>query len=833
MECDQARPTSLLSQNSITPNAVATVENQPASSQLWRQHWLYVVGLPLIILLAFGLRVYGLGNLALYGDYAYSVYAARQDWIPIAQERVLDGHPPFYYYLLHIWMLLFEQNELTLRMLSALIGVLVIPLTFAFGARQLGRRVGILGALLVAVSPALVHYSRLPRMYILLAMLALLSAYTLTRALDRDRRLDWLGYFFATSLLLYTHYYGLAVVVAEAAYVAWIHRRLGWPSRRFFAAMGALAIVYLPWLLFAAVGSARTTARIISNAPWPTDIQGVLEQYWVPINVGDFLVRGAALPLSLVMLVPWVLGLLLERRYLCRRWQELKFLVFTIVVPIAGSLIVFVFFPYAVRPRFLIFCIPPYLLLLATALSGKRRWLTVAGMAIALVISSYALLDMFRIEPYVVENDAIRLTERVQQTAQPEDAIVFQAFWQIGYFTTHYHGAAPRAYNMNDLSVENVEATLSKHPKVWLAMFRVPARTAEYPLEEWLDRNWHKAEELQIGETRLISYARPSRDAWQSTPFEFEAAQGGPILKLAAVQFGKTSVKPRGIIPVGLRWQALRLISERYTMFLQLIDSSGHRLAGADSEPLGGTEATAGWQEGRVVDDRMAVVVPADIPPGDYTLRAGVYPTGAPQPLMARGAAGSASTQGVDIGRLHVESYRAEELQIHHPLNQQLGDSITLLGYDLDIDSYEVGATRAVTTFADDPIRLTFPKRTYQASDTIEITLYWQALRSVNQDYTVFTHLQDSSGRLWGQSDGQPVMGNYPTSRWRVGEVVVDRYHLRIDPSAPPGDYQIKAGMYLFPQMRRVPVTTAPGTGDDVKLQDVSIDDGRYNPQTN
>ncbi|MCL4534013.1 MAG: glycosyltransferase family 39 protein [Bacteroidetes bacterium] len=179
-------------------------ELRPGGRSWWRPRG-PMPALLVVLLLAFGLRVYELGKLSLYGDFAYSVYAARQGLAAIAQERVLDGHPPLYYYLLHFWMLLSGQTELTTRMLSVLIGMLAVPLAYSFAARRLGRLAGTLGALFVAVSPPLVHYSRLPRMYILLATLGLLSAYALDRALRDGRRRHWLAYFAATSLLLYTH----------------------------------------------------------------------------------------------------------------------------------------------------------------------------------------------------------------------------------------------------------------------------------------------------------------------------------------------------------------------------------------------------------------------------------------------------------------------------------------------------------------------------------------------------------------------------------------------------------------------------------------------------
>ena len=79
------------------------------------------------------------------------------------------------------------------------------------------------------------------------------------------------------------------------------------------------------------------------------------------------------------------------------------------------------------------------------------------------------------------------------------------------------------------------------------------------------------------------------------------------------------------------------------------------------------------------------------------------------------------------------------------------------------------------------------------------VTLYWQAQQPISEDYVVFVHLEDSTGRIWSQSDSQPADGHYPTSRWQVGEVVRDEHTLDIPPELPSGAYTIAIGMYVLP----------------------------------
>lgn len=71
----------------------------------------------------------------------------------------------------------------------------------------------------------------------------------------------------------------------------------------------------------------------------------------------------------------------------------------------------------------------------------------------------------------------------------------------------------------------------------------------------------------------------------------------------------------------------------------------------------------------------------------------------------------------------------------------------------------------------------------------VSLTLYWQAERPPGDSYTVFVHALDAGGQLIGQADGLPVMGHYPTSAWRAGELVQD--------SRPvPAAQQYRVGLY-------------------------------------
>ena len=99
-----------------------------------------------------------------------------------------------------------------------------------------------------------------------------------------------------------------------------------------------------------------------------------------------------------------------------------------------------------------------------------------------------------------------------------------------------------------------------------------------------------------------------------------------------------------------------------------------------------------------------------------------------------------------------------------------------------------------------------------QPGEDVRLILYWEAVEKPKGHYKVFTHLLDSDGLLWGQTDHSPLYGDYPTGIWNPGDVVRDPYAITVSPDAHPGDYQIELGMYILETLERLPIVSEDGT---------------------
>ena len=234
-----------------------------------------------------------------------------------------------------------------------------------------------------------------------------------------------------------------------------------------------------------------------------------------------------------------------------------------------------------------------------------------------------------------------------------------------------------------------------------------------------------------------------------------------------------------GDLHVRLYWLALQPLDVNYSSFLHLDAPPDYATwATSDNVHPGDPQAvtvipSSRWQTSTYVRDEHRLEVPPDIPPVQYLLRVGLYDRSTGRRLQVLADDGSilgdsVTLQPVRVTRAHTLSPR----QLPHRVAYTLGRQIELLGYDLEVGGWKAGV------------------------GNFELALYWRARAVVGKDYTVFVHLVDQGGRLWGQGDGVPVGGLYPTSAWLPGQVIEDRHVIQVDPDVPPGSYRVLVGLY-------------------------------------
>lgn len=158
-----------------------------------------------------------------------------------------ESTPPLYYVLVWLWARVFGTHEVGLRSFSALCGTLTIPVMWSLGRRLASERVGLIAAVLTAVSPILFWYSQEARAYSLLVLLSALSLLALARAIEWPSKRRLLAWGALCAVALAVHYFAAFLIAGEAVWLAYALRR-----GRVAGGAGRMALALAPIVAVAA-----------------------------------------------------------------------------------------------------------------------------------------------------------------------------------------------------------------------------------------------------------------------------------------------------------------------------------------------------------------------------------------------------------------------------------------------------------------------------------------------------------------------------------------------------------------------------------------------------
>jgi 4-amino-4-deoxy-L-arabinose transferase-like glycosyltransferase len=220
-----------------------------------------------------------------------------------------------------------------------------------------------------------------------------------------------------------------------------------------------------------------------------------------------------------------------------------------------------------------------------------------------------------------------------------------------------------------------------------------------------------------------------------------------------------------------------------YYSFVQLVSGDGKSVTQSDHS----LSDRHRWRPEGLIPDQHTVWLGPEVAPGPYVARIGLFDADTGQRIPILSDAGRPVGDQTTLGLFYVAEGGADPRWPDHWRPAHLGDSIKLLGYSV-------------------PTRESLPAN----ARMLRVQIHWQTSARMRQDYTAFVQLLDAAGRYISGSDHQPLNGEYPTSRWAVGDVVVDAFQLLLPADLPAGEYRLVTGMYDPDTGQRL-----PATGDD------------------
>lgn len=217
---------------------------------------LVVVGL---VAVAIGVVTRFTTRSALWLDEALSVNIASLPLGDIAGQLKHDGHPPLYYWLLHVWMELFGQGDIAVRALAGVFGLLCLPMAWLIGRRRGGTTLAWLAVAVTSLAAFMVRYADETRMYSMV-MAEVFVGWLLVDDLLRGRAgrfgWRWIALGLVAVAMPWTHYWTLWLLGAVGLCVLvrlWRSRRAGESAERrtsfgLLAVVAVAGVAFLPWV---------------------------------------------------------------------------------------------------------------------------------------------------------------------------------------------------------------------------------------------------------------------------------------------------------------------------------------------------------------------------------------------------------------------------------------------------------------------------------------------------------------------------------------------------------------------------------------------------------
>ena len=393
--------------------------------------WL-LAGAVIILWLAFGLRLYHLNTQSIWWDEGHSIFVASHPLSQIPTLPAMDVHPPAYFALLNVWLVLTGYSQFALRFQSVTFGLLTVALLWRFARHLSSGWAALLAGLFAAISPLYVAYSQEVRSYTMITFLALGSTFYLWRvvqssqvagaqsrsdaelqgnrvAREQGRKVvamqsfskNLAAYIFFTAACLYTHYFTIFLLLFQNA--IWLtfslrpapYAYLPTPKKLtlWFGSQAAILILFAPQLALA--------VRQVSNYANPNLLPPALTQFlgrsWQAYTAGLTIdpTPGlwAAVAIAVAIIIAWGIIFFGQKKFI-RVYPAVSgihhsqliirnFLFFLawLFIPLTAYFMVLQQRP-SFEPRYLMLVSPAIFLLLAVGL-GELRMVDTAGQTLA------------------------------------------------------------------------------------------------------------------------------------------------------------------------------------------------------------------------------------------------------------------------------------------------------------------------------------------------------------------------------------------------------------------------------------------------------------------
>ncbi len=624
-----------------------------------RSHLIWeALALLLIVLLAAALRFCCLKTLppGLHFDEGFKGVTARALLGGTSPQLFFEedmGEEPVAIYLVAFTLGLFGQEPWAIRLLSAIVGVLTVPLIWYLG-RELfqSRATGLAAALVLAILYWHVSFSRIGMEPILVPFFATLAFAAFSWGLNTNRLLAFALAGLPLGGSLYTYKAGYFVPILAILYIGCAVVMERDFLRRYWRGLTLTTLVTLlvaaPIVMYFVTHLANFLQRPMSVASPRQALANNLLRV-----LGMFFVEGDANPrsnlagrpvldpfLTLLFLIGLGRALIETFRGHIRSLLPLLWLAVMVLPTIITE--------YAPHFGRAIGATPAVALLCAMGIEywirrigdwrylrshtqHPRSWLTLLlmiGLAFSTASTARAYFYAWGRSPdlfYAYDVGLVEIAKQVNTFSRDEDVYLtptasdhYTLQFLVNRPFASYDGRAGLLYPPPGRAATVV--VILQEDTVTL-----PTLQRSRPDGEVI---WTLADDY--GRPYAAAYRLPAVETPAPAPDHPVGAVWGDSVQLMGYSLDTKEVAVGETLYVTLYWRALTPLDDDYTVFVHMLGeynsaTNGPLWAGHDGHPDGGHYPTSRWQPGQVILDVHPLAVPLDAPQGEYQLEVGLY----------------------------------------------------------------------------------------------------------------------------------------------------------------------------------------------------------------
>jgi len=389
-----------------------------------------------IVLLGFALRLYKLGGPSLWYDEMWTYLKINSSLSETIRCLTASGYPPLYYVLMSAWVKLAGTTEFALRLPSLVFSAVSVFIIYKLSSYLYNRKVGLISAFLLSISPYSINYAQEAKMYGMLWCLLLLALIYFVKYAAENKNTYLLPYTILGALSMYTHYISVIFLIANnlVFFILYDERS---KRKNWLISQAAIILLFFPW--FEHMKTLEHAQYKIDAGNYLTDTMNSLR---VISGIGIAGDNFASILMYILFAALICLALISFKRMKARAHSSDTYtrdllLICLFIFPILMLYFAYKFFSATIAQTYLGFIHIPAIILISKGIGrfGPRARAAIVTMIFAITLTNH-LLPYYSYSLKIGGQDWRRLYDELAEKAD-DNSIV--AFYGPAYYTSYYY----------------------------------------------------------------------------------------------------------------------------------------------------------------------------------------------------------------------------------------------------------------------------------------------------------------------------------------------------------------------------------------------------------